>query len=96
MVWSVSDGAFDPVWRLEFVAPGFESAAPSEMVWQVLGGDAVEAVEPLFEAAVVGVDVVDVQVGRLGVGFPGEGTAWKGIPALRAKAAIALPLSPMR
>ena len=33
--------------------------------WQVLGGDAVEAVEPLFEAAVVGVDVVDVQMGRL-------------------------------
>jgi hypothetical protein len=66
------------------------------MVWQVLGGDAVEAVEPLFEAAVVGVDVVDVQVGRLGVGFLGEGTAWKGTPALRAKAAIAFPLSPMR
>ena len=57
MVWSVSDGAFDPVWRLEFVAPG-ESAAPSEIVWQVLGGDAVEAVEPLFEAAVVGVEFV--------------------------------------
>jgi hypothetical protein len=43
---------------LEFVAPGFESAAPSEIVWQVLGGDAVEAVEPLFEAAVVGVEFV--------------------------------------
>jgi len=64
LVWSVSDRAFDPVWRFEFVAPGFESAAPSEIVWQVLGGDAVEAVEPLFEAAVVGVDVVDVQMGR--------------------------------
>src|SRR5580693_6841791 len=33
---------------------------------QVLGGDAVEAVEPLLETAVVGVDVVDVQMRRRG------------------------------
>ena len=32
---------------------------------QVLCGDAVEAVEPLLEAAVVSVDVIDVQVRRL-------------------------------
>ena len=41
------------------------SRARRHPIWQVLGGDAVEAVEPLFEAAVVGVDVVDVQMGRL-------------------------------
>ena len=74
------------------VAPGLEGAAPSEIVGQVLGGDAIEAAEPLLEAAVIGVDVVDdVQVRR-----SGDGTAWNRIPALRAKAAIAFPPSPMR
>ena len=48
------------------LAPAFEGAAPAEVAWQVLGGDAVEAIEPLLEAAVIGVDVVDVQVRRLG------------------------------
>ena len=48
------------------VGPGFEGAAPAEVAWQVLGGDAVETVDPLLEAAVVGVDIVDVQVGRRG------------------------------
>jgi hypothetical protein len=69
LVRSVSGGAFDPVWRFEVVAPGFEGAAPAEVVWQVLGGDAVEAVEPLLEAAVVGVDVVDVQMRGFGGGL---------------------------
>ena len=96
MVWPVSDSAFDPAWRFEFVAPGFESAPPTEIIGQVLGGDAVEAVEPLLETAVIGVDVVDVQVRRRGDGFPGDGTVWKAIPARRAKVAIALPPSPMR
>ena len=48
------------------ISPGFEGASPSEVAWQVLGGDAVEAGEPLLEAAVVGVDVIDVEVRRLG------------------------------
>ena len=48
------------------VSPGFEGAPPTEIVGQVFGGDAIEAVEPLLEAAVVGVDVVDVEVRRLG------------------------------
>ena len=64
MVWAIDDRAFDPAWGFEFVAPGFESAPPTEIIGQVLGGDAVEAVEPLLETAVVGVDVVDVQVRR--------------------------------
>ena len=51
---------------VEGLAPGFESSAPAEVAWQVLGGDAVEAGEPLLEAAVVGVDVVDVQMRGLG------------------------------
>ena len=32
--------------------------------------------------------------GASAVGLPGAGPAWKGIPALRAKAAIARPPSP--
>jgi hypothetical protein len=52
--------------RRGLIAPGFESAAPAKIVGHVLGGDAVEAIEPLLEAAVVGVDVVDVQVRRFG------------------------------
>ena len=62
MIWAVSDCALDPALRRGLIAPGFESAPPAEIVGQVLGGDAVEAVEPLLEAAVVGVDVIDVQV----------------------------------
>ena len=46
-------------------AAGFEGAPPTEIVGQVLGGDAVEAAKPLLEAAVIGVDVVDVQMRRL-------------------------------
>ena len=68
----------------ELMTPGFEGAPPSKVVGQVLCGDAVEAVEPLLEAAVVGVDVVDVQVRRL------RGSAFL------AKAAIAFPQPPMR
>jgi hypothetical protein len=48
------------------VAPGFEGAAPAEIVGQFLGGDAVEAAE----AAVIGVDVVDVQMRPRGPVFP--------------------------
>ena len=77
-------------------APAFEGASPTEIIGQVLGGDAVEAVEPLLEAAVVGVDGVDVGWGASGAGFPGASTAWTGIPALRAKAAIGRPPSPIR
>ena len=97
MVWAVADSAFDPGWRFEFIAPGFERTPPTEIIGQVLGGDAVEAVDPLLEAAVVGVDVVDVQVGRVGGGLSRRRHGpWKGIPALRAKVAIAFPPSPMR
>ena len=84
-------------WRFEFVSFGFESAPPTEIIGQVLGGDAVEAVEPLLKTAVISVDVVDVQVRRCGCRLPRRGHGpWKGIPAWRAKVAIALPPSPMR
>src|SRR5271163_3164931 len=44
-----------------------ERASPAEIVGQVLRRHAVEAAQPFFEPAVVGVDVVDVDVGRGGV-----------------------------
>src|SRR5271165_2458334 len=77
LVWPISDGAFDPVLWSGLVGPGFERASPAEIVWQVLGGDAVETAEPLLEAAVVGVDVVDVQVGRLRGRFSRRGHGMK-------------------
>ena len=61
----------------------------SEIDEKVCGGEAVEADEPLGEAAVGGVDVVDVQMGRLRgrlswrelrqerkPGSAGEGAVW--------------------
>jgi hypothetical protein len=64
--------------RRELASPAFKGAARSKIVWQVLGGDAVEAVEPLFEAAVIGVDVVDVQMRRLGGRFARRGHGVEG------------------
>ena len=52
MIWTGSDGASDPVWRFEFVAPGFEGAAPSEIVGQVLGGDLGSATLPILDRRV--------------------------------------------
>jgi hypothetical protein len=60
------------------LAPGFEGASPAKVAGQVLGGDAVEAVEPLLEAAVVGVDVIDVQVRRLRGRFSRRGHSVEG------------------
>jgi hypothetical protein len=74
------------------VSPGFEGASPSEILGKVLCGDAVEAGQPLLEAAVVGVDIIDVKVRPAGVGFPGavrcERESWParergdGVPAV--------------
>ena len=36
------------------------AAEPAQVVVQVVGGEAVKAMEPLFEAAVIGIDVLDV------------------------------------
>ena len=55
MIWSISDGAEDPFWRDDLLAPGFEGAPPAEIVGQVFRGDTVEAAEPLLEATVVGI-----------------------------------------
>ncbi len=43
---------------------GFQRPPPTEIVRQVLGGDAVEAAQPFLQSAVLGVDVVEVVVRR--------------------------------
>ena len=55
------------------ISPGLEGPPPAEVIGQILGGDAVEAAHPLLQAPVIGVDVVDVEVRRLGVGLAGRG-----------------------
>jgi hypothetical protein len=64
------------------IAPGLKGASAPEIVWQVFRGDAVEAREPLLEAAMVGVDVVDVkvevEVGRFRGRLAGRGDGVKG------------------
>ena len=46
--------------RCKSVAVTLDHAAPAEVARQVLRGDALEAGHPALEAALVGVDVLDV------------------------------------
>ena len=39
----------------------FEHPPPPEVAWQISGGDAVERLHPCLEAAVIGVDVLDME-----------------------------------
>ena len=73
LIWPDADSAEDPVLSGCLVAPCLERASPSQIVGQVLGGDAVEAAHPFLEPTVIGVDVVDVEVGRLGAGLARRG-----------------------
>ena len=64
-MFTFSDRAGDPGWRVKALAPAFGHwRQPAGSFQQVLGGDAVEAIKPWLEAAVIGVDVVDVEVRR--------------------------------
>ena len=78
MIWSVSDCALDPALRPGLIGPGFEGAASGERVGQVLGDNAVEAIKPLLVAAVIGVDVGDVEVRRRGGRLARRGHGVKG------------------
>ena len=91
-----ADCAEQPIGWLGTMPPCFDGSSPSEVKVEIFGRNAVEGTQPFLETAVIAVDVVDVQMRPAGIGFPGEGATWKGIPALRAKAAIALPPSPIR
>ena len=48
------------MWSYDFLAL-FQPSPPAEVAWQIFGGDAVEAVEPLLEAPAISIDVLDVQ-----------------------------------
>ena len=37
-----------------------QGTKPAQVIVQIVGGDAVKAIEPLFEAAMIGVDVLDM------------------------------------
>ena len=39
----------------------FKSSSPAEIVWQILGRDAVEAIHPLLQTGVVGIDVLEME-----------------------------------
>ena len=56
----------------------FDGSSPAEIVWQIGCCDAVEAAHPFLEATVVGVDIVDMQVRRLGGGPARSGQDVKG------------------
>jgi hypothetical protein len=43
------------------VPVSLEHPSPSQIVFQMLGGDTMEAAHPAFQAAVVAIDVLDVQ-----------------------------------
>ena len=73
------------------VAEAFQASAPPEIVGEILGRNAAEAGHPALEAAVVGIDVLDVEGviddpnpraeidGLLGdMGLGGEGTVDRG------------------
>ena len=44
-----------------FSGTALDQAATPQVVGQIVGGDTVEAVEPLLEARVVGIDMLDVK-----------------------------------
>ena len=47
-------------WR-EFSSTALNQAAPSQVVGEVVGCDTIKAADPLLEARVVGIDVLDVK-----------------------------------
>ena len=64
-----TDSPEDHGGRCSVLAQRFQGPAPAKIIRQVFGGDAMEAAQPLFQAAVVGIDVVEVKIRRLWVGL---------------------------
>ena len=64
-------GSPDPERRAHPILPSgvapkrLDGAPPAQVMIKILGGDAMERAQPLFEPAVVTIDVVDMQVRRL-------------------------------
>src|SRR5208337_2814659 len=47
--------------RADVIAFALEHAAPAEIVWEIFRGHAIEPAHPGFEAAVIGVDVLNMK-----------------------------------
>ena len=92
MIRSRTRCGHDPGIRRGFIYQRRDRSAPTEVARQVGGGDAVEAPHPFLRTAVIGVDIVDVELRRargrqhagLDPGAPGKSTD--------CLAAIAAPL----
>src|SRR6186713_1545210 len=65
LVWPQADRTEDPVLRLGLRPECFQGPAPAQIVGEIFGGDTMEAAHPFFEPSVIGIDVVDVKIGRL-------------------------------
>ena len=73
LIRSESGSSGDPGSRIAISGHGFEDSAPTQVRGKVFGGDAVEASHPLFEASVVRVDVVYMELQFFGLGVAGRG-----------------------
>src|SRR3954452_25597788 len=60
-----ADCAEQPIGWLGIIPPDFDGSSPSEVMVEVFGRDAMERTQPFLKAAVIAVDVVDVEVGCL-------------------------------
>src|SRR5271166_3596197 len=82
-IWAESDRSKNKIVGHDLLAQGLQSAAPAKVIGQVLRRDAMERTQPFLEAAVIGVDVVDVEIGCLRVGLAGhwQDVGWDASPA---------------
>lgn len=71
LIWSQPHGPENESGGGSIVAERLQRAAPAEVVRQVLGGDAMKAAQPLLQPPVIGIDVVEVEIGRLRVRLAG-------------------------
>src|SRR5271166_2651333 len=83
LIWAESDRSKDKILGHDLLAQGLQSTAPAKVIGQVLRRDAMEGTQPFLEAAVVGIDVVDVEIGCLRVGLAGhwQDVGWDASPA---------------
>src|SRR3954462_11679042 len=65
LVWPQADRTEDPVLRPGLRPQCFQGPAPAQIVGEIFGGDTMEAAHPFFEPSVIGIDVIDVKIGRL-------------------------------
>src|SRR3954470_19003665 len=65
LVWPQADRTEDPVLWPGLRPQCFQGPAPAQIVGEIFGGDTMETAHPFLEPSVIGIDVVDVKIGRL-------------------------------